>query len=66
MEKVIQAMRERKLYGYIANNYHTLSKQELADIIKELDYAMGDEVLEMEYRDIMENAAVELEDIYLD
>ena len=43
MEKrneIIQAMKDNHLYDYVANNYYNFSKEELRDIILELDYLL--------------------------
>ena len=39
-EELIQAIEEDCLYDWIASNYWKLSKEELKDIILELDYAL--------------------------
>ena len=52
-------------YDYISNNYFEMSKDELKDIVKELLYAVYDNVTEEEHDKILMDAATELEDFYL-
>lgn len=53
-------------YDYICNNYYKLNKTELKDIIKELLYAVHDNLTKAEHDEIMKNAAEELKDFYLE
>lgn len=53
-------------YDFIANNYWKMSKEELANIVKELLYGIKEYVYKPEYRDIMENVADELDEQYDD
>lgn len=38
-QELIQAIKNRELYDFIANNGHKYSKTDLINIIKELEYA---------------------------
>lgn len=38
-KELIQAIKNRNLYDFIANNGHKYSKTDLINVIKELDYA---------------------------
>jgi len=53
-EELIEACREGKLYDFISNEYHRFDKQELIEIIKNLDYAvykrLGDQCKEVEHQ----------------
>ncbi len=51
-------------YDFIANNSWKMSKEELANIAKELVYQTKDYVFKSEYEEIMYNVAEELEDQY--
>ena len=53
-------------YDYISNNYFEMSKDELKDIVKELLYAVYDNVTEEEHDEILMDVATELEDFYLE
>lgn len=48
-------------YDYICNEYYNMSKEELKDIIKELLYAVYDNMTEAEHNKILEDTAIELE-----
>lgn len=39
-KQVIEAMRKRRLFDWLADNYDDLSKEDLRDIAKELAYAI--------------------------
>lgn len=41
-DKVIQAIKENKLYDFIANHYWEMDRCDLKDIILELDYILYD------------------------
>lgn len=51
-------------YDFISNNYWKMSKEELANIAKELLYGVEEYVLKGEFKAIMENVAVELDEQY--
>lgn len=60
----IEALREGKGYGWIANHGYSLSKEELCNIIKEYEYArteMNDDLTEDIFKDFI---AENLEDLY--
>lgn len=66
---LIKAMKTRNLCGYIAKEYASFSKQELAYIIAELDAAVYDGDImpdKSEYTEIVANAANEIKErLYL-
>ena len=64
IKQYIEALRNKRGYDWICNNSHLLSKYELIDIIKELDYAIKDMGMLSNPIDIYKAAAYELEDIY--
>lgn len=37
-QEIMQAIKEDKLYGYIANNFYKMSKEHLRDLILEIIY----------------------------
>ena len=51
-------------YDFICNNYYKMSKDELKDIVKELLYAVHDNVTKAEHNQILNDVATELEDNY--
>ena len=40
IDNTIKALENDTLYDYVSNNYYTMSTEELATIIKELEYAI--------------------------
>lgn len=50
----------RGFYSTIAENYHRLTKEQLRDIIKELDYAVSELTMTDGYNKIVETAVDEL------
>lgn len=62
-DKFIKSLENGKAYDYIANNYWTMTKEELAHILKEYIYASSDDV----EQEVLENLKSEqdfLEDVY--
>lgn len=57
---LFKAMKNGNLFDYIAREYMAFTKPELADIIKELDYAFEQVCLKDEYAEAIENATEEL------
>ena len=53
-------------YDFIGQNYWKMSKDELTNIVKELLFGVKEYVYKQEYKDIMENVAVELDEQYED
>ena len=54
-------------YDFICNNYYKMSKEELKDIVKELLYAVYDNVINTaEHDKIMNDVATELENFYIE
>ena len=51
-------------YDFISNNYWKMSKNELVNIVKELLYGVEEYVLKGEFKAIMENVAIELDEQY--
>lgn len=62
MDEFINALREDVGYGYIANNAHKFSKEELKRIVLELLY----ELTEAPHRAKIENVIEELENYFAD
>ena len=64
MKEFIEAIKEDRAYGWIANHGHELSKDDLCNIIKEYEYArteMNDVLAEEMFKDFV---AYNLEDLY--
>lgn len=53
-------------YDFICNNYYKMSKEELKDIVKELLYAVYDNVDKVEHNKILADTAEELESSYVE
>lgn len=53
-------------YDFVSNNYYKMSKEELRDIVKELLYAVNDNVTQAEHNKILDDVAEELNDFYVD
>lgn len=66
MKNYIEALKNLKGYDWISNHGHELSKDELINIVKELDYAIYHNTTHSERKDICNSAADELEDWYLE
>lgn len=60
MDEFINALREDMGYGYIANNAHHFSKEELKRIILELLYELTNET----HKPNIENVIEELEEFF--
>ena len=60
MKDLIKAVKSKKysLYDYISNNYYNLTKEELKEIIKEIDYAI--------YKNYGEEITIKIENEALD
>ena len=64
-KELLQALKERNLYDYIANNYWRLSKEELAFIGKELAFAVYQVLKDDEklvFDEMIDNVETELDD----
>lgn len=68
MENFIKVLREKpnNAYDYICNNYWSMNKDELRDIIKELLYAIYDHHSELGHNRILLEVSEELESSYMD
>ena len=63
MKAYIEALRNRNSYDYICQHGHEFTKDELIDIIKELDYAIYSEAkYAVKASDIYEAAATNMKD----
>lgn len=62
---LFKAMKRGELFDYIAREYMAFRKEELADIIKELDYAFEQVCFEDDYKEALENATGELKERWL-
>ena len=51
-------------YDFIGQNYYKMRSEELSNIIKELLYGIKDCVYPNEYKEIMENVSIELDEQY--
>lgn len=51
-------------YDFIGQNYWKMRPEELGNIVKELLYGVKDYVFKREYKEIMENVAIELDEQY--
>lgn len=73
MEQFIESLVENggeNSYDFICNNYHTMSKSELADIIKELLFALyqarkSGYIMNVDEKTILANAGRELTELYI-
>lgn len=71
MKQFVEILRNNpdKAFDFIANNYHLFSKNELADVAKELLYGIYYEaeyglITTSDHNKILENAADQLEESY--
>jgi 20S proteasome alpha/beta subunit len=51
-------------YDFICNNYYKMNKEELKDIIKELLYAVHDNMTKAEHDKILNDVATELAEAF--
>ena len=64
MKEYIEALRNGNSYDYICQHGHEFTKEELIDIIKELDYAIYSEAkYAIKASEIYEAAATNIEDL---
>ena len=60
---LLKAMRAGTLFDFISKEYHYFTLEELANIIKEVDYAAEQQcITHKEYEEMMNNAADELKE----
>ena len=61
-QKIVEAVKADMIFDYIGNEGHTFSKDRLVDIVKELGYAMYDNLRREPdlYNAILNDAATEL------
>ena len=66
IKNYIEELKKGKGYDWISNYGHELSKYELIDIVKELEYAIYDNLYSFEAKEIYDAAAEELMNSYYD
>ena len=66
MKEYIEELKKGKGFDWIACHGHELSKYELIDIVKELEYAIYDNLYSFEAKEIYDAAAEELMNSYYD
>lgn len=66
MKEYIEELKKGKGFDWIAYHGHELSKYELIDIVKELEYAIYDNLYSFEAKEIYDAAAEELMNSYYD
>lgn len=49
IEKIIEGIKKEGIFDFIVNNYGNLTKEDLRDIAKELDYTLQDNFTKIEY-----------------
>ena len=64
--KVIDALREGTIYGFIANNYYEMGKQDLKDILLEIAYAFYNQNGVIAYEAMQKQVAQTLEEYWQD
>ena len=64
MKDYIKALREDRSFDWISNYGHELSRYELIDIIKELDYAIHDQLFESDKEYVIAATTEALETLY--
>lgn len=63
---IITAVREDLIYDYVAANYYEMTKEELSRLCLEVLYAMYSNIDRQHYQYILDEAADELEAMWLD
>lgn len=66
IESYIEALKNGRGYGWICEHGHELSKDELVNIIKEFDFAVGYIKVFATANEIYSDVIEELESIYLE
>ena len=64
MKEYIEELKKGKGFDWIACHGHELNKYELIDIVKELEYAIYDNLYSFEAKEIYDAAAEELFNYY--
>lgn len=49
IKKIIEGIKKEGIFDFIVNNYENLTKEDLRDIAKELDYTLQDNFTKIEY-----------------
>lgn len=49
IKKIIEGIKKEGIFDFIVNNYGNLTKEDLRDIAKELDYTLQDNFTKIEY-----------------
>ena len=63
-KEVIEKIKRESVYSLAANHYHKLDKSTLVDILKELDFAISEEVSEFKCQDINNKLLESLEEVW--
>ncbi len=60
--EILEGIKNKGLFNFISQKGYRLSNEQLKDIIKELDYAVNEEVTKKEYSTIIDDMVKELEE----
>ena len=65
IEEIKEGVKEAGLYDFIGVNYYRMTREELSNIIKEIDYAIYDQLPGSTYEGIIDTALLSLDERWL-
>lgn len=63
IKEIIEGIEKEGIFDFIVNNYWKLSKEDLRDIAKELDFTLQDNFTKIEYDNIIRKTCINLKEL---
>lgn len=63
IKEIIEGIRKEGIFDFVVNNYGKLTKEDLRDIAKELDYTLQDKFTKIEYDTIITETCKNLKEL---
>lgn len=63
IKEIIEGIKKEGIFDFIVNNYEKLTKEDLRDIAKELDYTLQDKFTKIEYDMIVTGTCKNLKEL---
>ena len=63
IKEIIEGIKKEGIFDFIVNNYEKLTKEDLRDIAKELDYTLQDKFTKIEYDMIITETCKNLKEL---
>lgn len=63
IKEIIEGIKKEGIFDFIVNNYGKLTKEDLRDIAKELDYTLQDKFTKIEYDMIIRETCKNLKEL---